>query len=53
MLKRIFKIPDNCELNDDQLKEVETLLRESVYGAKFKVDKLPEIDFKELVYWHA
>ena len=46
------KIPDNCKPNDDQLKKLETLLRESVYGAKFEVDKLPEIDFIELVYWH-
>ena len=52
VLKRICKIPDNCELNDDQLKEVERLLKESVYGAKFTVDKLPKVDFQILVNWH-
>ena len=54
VLKRIFQIPptDNCKLNDDQLKEVESLLSKSVYGAKFKVDKLSEDDFKILVNWH-
>ena len=52
VLKRIFNVPDNSKLNDDQLKEVERLLKESVYGAKFTVDKLPEDDFKILVDWH-
>ena len=52
VLKRIFNIPDNCKLDAHQLKTLEMLLRRSVYEAKFKVDKLPEEDFKVLVHWH-